>query len=268
MKQLTKMSIFLVMLILCLSGCSSLTGSSSSAASSQQSKSNPSQTTLEDSSVSNSTLEQHSEEILLLGKPITEIDFSQAIFDAPIPSSTNEIAEYVNTLYKEFLSAIGGFEYPDGFLASGNDGTGLIAFAFARLQEGWNGEDLNDYPTVEHRTGATVHVVPSQTIANCVNEYFDGINAYEWIQTTEEWYNPQDDTVTEPTGLGGGFTPYAIADVQLKDENVLIITVYEYYEGILETATDIETPKHHIYQLSVQFFDDHYCYQSYVKTNS
>lgn len=200
----------------------------------------------------------------LFGEALDAIDFSQVAGVGILETPDDRITQYILQLCGEFLFVTEGYTYPQAFEDSATS-LYLISFAFQRLEKGWDGKQLSDFSQVENELGILQYQVDADVIAGCISDFFAGIDAMAMVEESE-CFNPKTHKVSMPMGIGGTVSPFAVAQINPVDGNVLSIVIYRYAEQIPQTITQLETVPHDTYQLKIRFSnEERYQYLSFKK---
>lgn len=266
MRQIKGVVVTSVTIMLLLCGCSFLLSKDGYAS---QDFSTSSETLDEDNakempSSSSIELPTQQEIATLFGEALDTIDFSQVVGVGILETPDDRITQYILQLCGEFLFVTEGYTYPQAFEDSATS-LYLISFAFQQLEKGWDGKQLSDFSQVENELGILQYQVDADVIAGCVSDFFAGIDAMAMVEESE-CFNPKTHKVSMPMGIGGTVSPFAVAQINPVDGNVLSIVIYRYAEQIPQTITQLETVPHDTYQLKIRFSnEERYQYLSFKK---
>ena len=190
----------------------------------------------------------------LFGEALDAIDFSQVAGVGILETPDDRITQYILQLCGEFLFVTEGYTYPQAFEDSATS-LYLISFTFQRLEKGWDGKRLSDFSQVENELGILQYQVDADVIAECISDFFAGIDALAMVERSE-CFDSKTQTVLMPMGIGGTISPFAIARAEPVGGNVLSIVICRYAEQIPQTTAQLETVSHETYRLEIQFSNE------------
>ncbi len=221
------------------------------------------------------------EEVTLFGKPITQINWSNAVskdFNEP----TTEEGKYIDTILRGLVNR-NLIPYPDQLIqasqSANQDTCSAIDFwvdwAIQKYKnEGFNGKSIQDFPTVI-QDGVKIAKIPLEDIVSCLKFYFGNIDnlSYETYVRSSILYHNENQSVYDNLWVGGsGYPNYLIHEVTMDKGNLLNIIFYSVNtigpgsSGLLPedwksdiTAT-LEICNYQSYLLQVKIFPDHWQY--------